>query len=242
MRMNLKLTGIGNKFIRLIHSTHRASLPRVEAFNPAVCLLSLGLFAGGCATPQQTAGLVVSGTVATVARTPSQELEQVYYVGVFDPEEQLQPTVYRLTVRGQSSMMSFTKFASGWVPAGIIDSLNGTVSMEDEGSGKISYSKGDSSSEPKFNFDRRLVMFGPEGFREAPRNHRLVIVMGANPKGFFEAVDGALGEISGVSVERRNAALEKQLFEALLANANSQENLLRFKADLADVLPASQKP
>ena len=40
------------------------------------------------------------------------------------------------------------------------------------------------------------MMFGPEGFREAPANHRLVVVMGADPSAFFEAVDQTLGVIA----------------------------------------------
>ena len=45
---------------------------------------------------------------------------------------------------------------------------------------------------------RRLMMFGPEGFREAPRNHRLVVVMGSSPEKFFSAVDEALGHLDRV--------------------------------------------
>src|SRR6185436_10478783 len=58
---------------------------------------------------------------------------------------------------------------------------------------------------------RRLMMFGPEGFREAPADHRLVIVMGANPKAFFEAIDTALGDLSQVSVDSGNKAVMKQM-------------------------------
>ena len=43
---------------------------------------------------------------------------------------------------------------------------------------------------------RRLVMFGPEGFREAPKDHRLVVVMGSDPSAFFGAVDRALGTVA----------------------------------------------
>ena len=46
---------------------------------------------------------------------------------------------------------------------------------------------------------RRLVMFGPEGFREAPKDHRLVVVMGSNPDAFFSAVDEALGVVASVT-------------------------------------------
>ncbi|TAL04495.1 MAG: hypothetical protein EPO07_05035 [Verrucomicrobia bacterium] len=195
------------------------------------------LLAAGCATPQQTAALVVGGVAVMGARTPSQELEQIYYVGMFDPEEQLPPTVYRLTVRGQASILSNTKFASGWVRAGLIDSLNGRVGLDPNGNGEIEFSQTNTNQNVTLSPGRRLMMFGPEGFREAPRDHRLVIVMGSDPQGFFNAVDGALGEISSVAVERGNAALEKKLFEALITTAGARENLDRLKSDVAADLP-----
>ena len=192
----------------------------------------------GCATPEQTAALAIGGATVMAARTPSQELEQIYYLGVFDPEEQLPPTVYRLTVRGQASVMSGTRFASGWVPAGIIDSLNGRLNLDAYGSGDVEFSQTNATYSVALKTGRRLMMFGPEGFREAPRDHRLVIVMGADPKKFFEAVDGALGEISSVSAERDNAALEKQLFEALVRTASSRDNLNHLKNEVAEDLSA----
>jgi hypothetical protein len=208
-----------------------------QALLLAIALLVLN----GCATPYQTAGLVAAGVTVAAARTPGHELEQIYYLGVFDPEEQLPPSMYRVTVRGQVSMLSSTKFASGWVPAGIIDSLNGRAGLDANGSGDVEFSQTSTNYNVNLNMGRRLMMFGPEGFREAPRNHRLVIVMGANPKGFFDAVDGALGEISSVALERKNTALEKQLFEALITTTSSRENLMRFKAQVADDLPRQPK-
>src|SRR6266498_4376384 len=199
-------------------------------------LVSASLLVNGCATPYQTAGLTVGLATATGSRAPAHELEQIYYVGVFDPEEQLPPTVYRLTVRGQVSLLSSTKFASGWVPAGVIDSLNGRIGLDAYGSGDVEFTQTNKHYNVNLKTGRRLMMFGPEGFREAPRNHRLVIVMGANTKGFFDAVDGALAEISSVVVERKNAALEKQLFEAMISTTSSRENLMRFKAQVADDL------
>lgn len=196
----------------------------------------------GCATPYQTAGLVTGGVALAGSRTPAQELEQIYYLGVFDPEEQLPPTVYRLTVRGQAALWSSTRFASGWVPAGIIDSLNGRLGLDAEGTGDVEFSQTNSAYNTSLTAGRRLMLFGPEGFREAPRDHRLVIVMGANPSKFFEAVDGALGEITSVTTERGNAALEKKLFEAAVSINSSRENLSRLKNEIAEDLPRhSQK-
>ena len=168
----------------------------------------------GCATPPQTAALAVAGATVVGAQVPSNEVEQMYYLGVFDPEEQLPPTIYRVTVRGQASFLSGTKFGSGWVPASIIDSLNGQVSADPYGAEGIQVTPG-TQSPPRFKLDRRLVLFGPEGFREAPRDHRLVIVMGASPKAWFDAVDQALADSSSVSVERGNQQVQKQLLDEL---------------------------
>ena len=38
--------------------------------------------------------------------------------------EQVPPSVYRVRVKGQASFLSATKFASGWVPADLVDSLS----------------------------------------------------------------------------------------------------------------------
>lgn len=194
-------------------------------------VLAIGLLSG-CATPTQTAGLAMGGVTLFGARTPAQELEQIYYVGVFDPEEQIPPTVYRLTVRGQASAFSQTRFASGWVPAGVIDSLNGRVGLEATGNGEAQFAQTNSAYNAQLKPGRRLMMFGPEGFREAPADHRLVLVMGADPRKFFELMDGAAASITGVAVERGNAALEKQLLEALLAASRSREGLRKFSDEV----------
>src|SRR4051794_18990866 len=81
----------------------------------------------GCASPAQTVGLtagIVTGSTLAGARSPGHEMQQVYYLGAIDPLEQTPATIYRLTVRAQSSGMSSVRFASGWAPAGLIDSLN----------------------------------------------------------------------------------------------------------------------
>lgn len=194
----------------------------------------------GCATPAQTGGLVVGGVTLAGARTPSQDLEQIYYVGVFDPEEQIPPSFYRLTVRGQASAMSNTRFASGWVPAGIIDSLNGQLSYNPNDDHGVGFTQTNDTLNARLNLGRRFVMFGPEGFREAPRDHRLVIVMGASPKAFFDAVDGALGEISGVTLERSNTLAARKLTDAITELSQSREKLLRIELDAANKLPAAK--
>jgi hypothetical protein len=79
---------------------------------------------------------------------------------------------------------------------------------------------------------RRLIQFGPEGFREAPANHRLVIVMGSSPDKFFEAIDETLGNVARVTNESGDLALREKLFQALLETQTNKEKLLEIKADV----------
>ena len=59
------------------------------------------------------------------------------------------------------------------------------------------------------------MLFGPEGFREAPANHRLVIVMGSSPDKFFGAIDQSLGVIAQATQGSTDGELDKLLFQAL---------------------------
>ncbi len=174
----------------------------------------------------------IAGATIVGAHSPSQEIEQVYYLGAFDAREQLPPTIYRVTVRGQASLISGVKFGSGWVPARLIDSLNthigfdvndaSTVPTTTTGGDLVSLTKG-----------RRMIMFGPEGFRESPRDHRLVIVMGTSPKAFFEAIDGSLKAISEVRIEKNNAELERLMFEARTRLETERKQLEELERDVA---------
>jgi hypothetical protein len=165
-----------------------------------VCIVSCIWMMAACSTPQLTNSVAaVTGTVV-MGHTPTTNLSQKYYLGVFDPREQLPPTIYRITVQGQGSALAWTKFASGWVRADLVDSLSSRVDME---RGGVRVGEADNGrvkiTDDKSALNRRLVMFGPEGFREAPKNHRLVVVMGSNPDAFFGAVDRALGVVAGVT-------------------------------------------
>ena len=108
--------------------------------------------------------LLVCMVGGCLSRAPTSEIQQVYYLGVFDPLEQVPPTVYRVTVHGQASAISAMRFASGWVPAHLIDSLQSRVT-QDMDSGDVGVSGGENLSRIKTG--RRLIQFGPEGFREA---------------------------------------------------------------------------
>ena len=159
------------------------------------------LLAAGCSTPQvagTTAGAL--GTLG-LGHTPSTNIVQTYYLGVFDPREQLPPTIYRVRVQGQASALAWTKFASGWVRADLVDSLSGKIEIGRSGVrlGDGGGGAGQTAALDKSALNHRLILFGPEGFREAPRDHRLVVVMGSNPEGFFSAVDRALGVVAAAT-------------------------------------------
>jgi hypothetical protein len=167
------------------------------------------------------------------AGRPSSEVEQIYYIGVFDPQEQVPPEMYRVRVHGQASAISSMSFASGWVHASLIDSL-GTSIRTDMESGLTSITRGESPEEFKpFKTGRRMMMVGPEGFREAPKDHRLVIVMGASPEKYFQAIDESLGAVSEVIAEQRSAALSQELFEALYKLKSEHDRLNDLEMDIA---------
>lgn len=180
-------------------------------------LVLAAALATGCDPRTRAVTGVAAGTTILGARSPSHEIEQIYYLGVFDPREQVPEAIYRITVRGQASIISFVKFASGWVPAGIVDSLSGNIKMSMQPGSDVSIAGADSQHMSQLQTGRRLVLFGPEGFREAPRDHRLVILMGTSPEEFFKAIDTALGEISQVQLERDNAGIQRELMQALIA-------------------------
>lgn len=180
-------------------------------------MLPLVLLAG-CNTTEQT---IATGT-AILGTRPANELEQIYYLGSFDPRGQIPPTIYRIRVRGQSSAFSNTKFASGWVPAALVDSLNSEIGFKN---GSVTLA--DKAEGVAFNLNRRLMQFGPEGFREAPVDHRLVIVMGVDPSNYFQAVDLALGQVAGFESEQSGQALKQTLFGELIKLQGAENKLLQ---------------
>lgn len=152
-------------------------------------LLSVALFTA-CASVVGEAAMTV-GTVGIGAVAKGHDIQQTYYVGIFDPMEQLPTALYRITVRGEASVVNSVKFASGWVDARLVDSLETKLEFDDHGGVSLGTEKG----KAKLKTGRGLWLFGPEGFRPAPRDHRLVIVMGSDPSAFFQAVDDTLGEL-----------------------------------------------
>lgn len=211
-------------------------------FSAKIRVIGLGLSVlalAGCDTLEQNIALGAVGATLYGARTPSHEIQQVYYLGSFDPQEQLPPSIYRVRVHGQSAILNTTKFASGWVPAEVVDSLNTHIGFDvnDRKKPNVSITKGEEDLS-KLKTGRRLMQFGPEGFREAPKDHRLVVVMGASPQKFFEGINNALGEVSTLKKERVHSALRTQLFDELITLRNRQQKLDALEKEISALTAA----
>lgn len=201
-----------------------------------VFTLAVSLFVlTGCGLTDEQAYLLggILGATAVGGQAPSHEIEQTYYLGVFDPQEQLPPQMYRIRVNGQASFISNTNFASGWVPAALVDSLGAGIRLDQE-KGSVQFDKVEDEFVSEIKTGRRLIMFGPEGFREAPANHRLVIVMGSDPSNFFSAIDNTLGTVAQVMDEQRAASLSNELFATLNQVRAEKDRLNDLKSDIAD--------
>lgn len=198
-------------------------------------LLGIALIAGltGCALQPAVRNSLGGIGIALAGQTPSSSLEQVYYLGVFDPQDQLPPTIYRVRVRGQGSALNATRYASGWVRSELIDSLSTVARFrsKDLDSG-VEVTNATSDLDKPFLTGRRLVLFGPEGFREAPKDHRLVVVMGSSPEKFFGAIDEALGAVASVTQGHSGDELERTLFRELLRLKTERERIEDLRADL----------
>lgn len=177
-------------------------------------LTILLFFTTACNSTPQTVALSVGIATLVGAMIPGHEIEQVYYLGSFDPQEQVPPALYRVRVRGQASIISWMRFGSGWVPAEMIDSLGSNVEIN-KSDGKITMTRAANDQLSNITIGRRLMQFGPEGFREVPKQHRLVIVMGSSPEKFFQAIDNALGVVTKAQADQDNGALNQLLFEAM---------------------------
>lgn len=228
-------------------------------------LILTGLILAGCGNLSVIEEVVLGTTAGAVygGRTPAHEIQQTYYLGVFDPQEQLPPTVYRVRLHGQANALSFVKFASGWLPAATVDSLGTTIAWEqptDRNSRAGSSAGGapavqanglaagivptgtdaKSGPAPSIFKGRRLVLFGPEGFREAPADHRLVIAMGTDPQAYFDASNQAMGVIAQAMQKTGDSgtiALQGDLFEALKVTLARRKALAELKVQVAGMEP-----
>jgi hypothetical protein len=202
-----------------------------------VAALAISTAISGCATDAQNIGLGLA--TAYLARTPSNEIEQIYYLGTFDPQEQIPPTIYRVRVRGQASAISLTKFASGWVKGALIDSLGTNIGFSAGKDGGITKDQGAIQNQDLANVasERRFIVFGPEGFREVPKDHRLVIVMGSSPEAFFSAMDEALGKTAETQVQVSEEELNRRLLTTLLMLNEEEDRLTNLAEDVAVDFP-----
>ena len=180
----------------------RAYLYRGYSGFKLLVTITISISLAACGSTEENVALLAGGVFGATllgARAPSHEIQQTYYLGVFDPQSQVEPTVYRVRLHGQASFISGVQFASGWLPSIAVDSL-GTRVEWDEGKKTASIVRADKDdANNTFQTGRRLVMFGPEGFREAPADHRLVVAMGTDPQAYFEAVNGALEVVATVT-------------------------------------------
>ncbi len=188
--------------IRLVPSTRKQFF-----IAKTLVVLFAVLFAAGCDTLEGKLALGTGALTALGGRTPSHEIQQTYYLGVFDPQGQVEPSVYRVRLHGQSSFLNRVQFASGWLPSIAVDSIGTRINFDEKtGVSKVTrndYKKTNGTDkapdEAEFETGRRLIMFGPEGFREAPANHRLVVAMGSDPEAYFQIANEALEAVASVT-------------------------------------------
>lgn len=202
----------------------------------AVGAVLAAITAAGCGMT----GYIVGGAAGATllgGYSPSQEIEQSYYLGTFDPTEQLPAEFYRVTVRGQASLISLMRFGSGWVRADILDSLQTRVDFGNEGGVAVADGRGENPG-ASFETGRRLVLFGPEGFREAPKDHRLVIVMGSSPEKFFQAMDESLSTISRVMEVQRDSQASQVIFEEYVRVSGELDSLRELQREAEVGIPA----
>lgn len=119
--------------------------------------------------------------------------------------------------------------------ADLVDSLSGRIDIDSTGV-RLSEDPANKSTlaQDKGALDRRLVMFGPEGFREAPKNHRLVVVMGSNPASFFDAMDRALGVVAGVTQPSQSGLNVMQNIWPDMAHIREERRAMQTLIDLVD--------
>lgn len=205
----------------------RLSVLLLKGILSALLLLCL---CSGCGSETTAWVGGIAGVTALGGQSPGHEIEQIYYLGVFDPMEQTPSAIFRLTVRGQASLISFTRFASGWAPAELVDSLNTNLSFSEEG--VVTSSKEEKASLSKIETGRRLILFGPEGYREAPRNHRLVLVMSSNPEKYFNALGETLGIAANVQVKKLDAEFHREVLRSLEQVLAEQKQLQALREDV----------
>lgn len=147
----------------------------------------------------------------------SQDFRQVYYLGVYDPNEDVTQQLYRVSIQGDTAWYSTVKYASGWAPAEAVDALTGTLTQDQAG-----VRLGGEGRDVRLPPGRSLMLYGPEGFRIVPQDHRLVLVMSSDPSEFFKQVQ----LIAGAKVEA-DLSGEREVLLELLQEESLVNQLLR---------------
>lgn len=211
-----------NPSLRVIGTSWKRSVSTAAV--SALSLLALGCESAGIYTAAGAVGVTIGGHEESGA-----SFEQVYYLGSFDPYGQFDPSLYRVRVRGDTSALAQMKYASGWVPAIAVDSLGTSLALQKDGRVKFQKSEELLGDEDVFLEGRKMVMFGPEGFREVPEDHRLVIMMNSDPTDFFKAVQDVLGYIRAVTTESNtiDGDVQRAWLEAKLAAEQDLAALLK---------------
>jgi len=188
---------------------------------------ALAVMTAGCATNWQTAGLAAGAATALGGQAPTHEMEQVYYLGIYDPEEQLPQQVYRVKVHGQSSLLSNIRFSSGWVPAKLVDTLDVSLEFDKEGNRLSLQPSTNHADIAALQSGRRHVLFGPEGHRVAPKDHRLVIVMASSADKYFNTITDTLSAVSDFQARADNSKAVRELMLELSRLSLERERLER---------------
>lgn len=180
-------------------------------------------------------GVIAGILIAVLAACESHQVDQIYYLGIFDPIEQVPPTIYRVRVVGTSHLLSSVNYAAGWVPADLVDSLGSRIAFDPEKQ-ELTFGEDGSGKSARLKTGRGLMLFGPEGFREAPRDHRLAVVMASDPSAFFEAIDEALGQLSAAkSLQEQSVAHQSgRILQRIVELMRQEEKLEELDATDAD--------
>jgi hypothetical protein len=139
--------------------------------------------------PFRTLGLMAFCLALSACSSTASE---AFYVGRFDPLTQLPQELYRFRVNGEGSWYHDMKFASGWLPASVVDPLGSTISIGKDGVSTKSANTGNgaqAAADTKGYVEayRTMRLFGPEAFLEVPKDLRFCVVMSADPNKFFQA-------------------------------------------------------
>jgi hypothetical protein len=123
----------------------------------------------------------------------------------------------------------------------LVDSLAGRFVLDPNGQGEVQMFHSDSTNRVTLETGRRFWSFGPEGFRENPKDYRLVIVMGGSPDAFFKAIDHALGDMGVAQGQASSSTLQTKIIQQLLALEKSRVELQEVELQTARQMPSNEK-